>query len=126
MNVNVEQQQAGPLDKVLWLLVIAALAGTVGVYHYLEKEQISFLIRVIAVIVGLGVSFGLAFNTKQGAALLVFGKESRIEVRKVVWPTRQESTQTTLIVLGVTLIMGILFFPLDAALVWLVNLVTGV
>ncbi len=57
---------------------------------------------------------------------LAFARESRLEVRKVVWPTRQEAIQTTLIVLAVTAVMGLLLFVLDGALVWLVNLITGV
>lgn len=125
MNANVEQQQASPLDKFLWVLVIAGLAGTVAI-DYLLGQEVSILIRVAAIIVGLLVSLAIALQTQQGSALLAFARESRIEVRKVVWPTRQESTQTTLIVLAATLIMGILFFPLDAVLVWFVNLVTGV
>ena len=55
-----------------------------------------------------------------------FIQQVRTEVGKVVWPTRQEAIQTTLIVLAVTAVMGLLLFVLDGALVWLVNLITGV
>ena len=125
MSANIEKQ-GNAADKAYWFLVIVALVATVGGNYMLEQREESILIRVIAVVIGLGLALILALRTGKGIALLNFSKESRIEIRKVVWPTRQESTQTTLIVLAVTLIMGILFFPLDAALVWLVNLVTGV
>ena len=55
-----------------------------------------------------------------------FIRQVRAEIGKVVWPTRQEAIQTTLIVLAVTAVMGLLLFILDGALVWLVNLITGV
>ena len=52
-------------------------------------------------------------------------KEARIEIRKVVWPTRQETTQTTLIVVAVVLVMALLLWGLDSLLGWLVSLIVG-
>ncbi|MBP5143215.1 preprotein translocase subunit SecE, partial [Pseudomonas chlororaphis] len=52
-------------------------------------------------------------------------KEARTEIRKVVWPTRQETTQTTLIVVAVVLVMALLLWGLDSLLGWLVSLIVG-
>jgi preprotein translocase subunit SecE len=61
----------------------------------------------------------------KGRTAVAFAKESRTEVRKVVWPTRQEAIQTTGIVLVVTLLMSLLLWGLDSVLFWLVGLITG-
>jgi preprotein translocase subunit SecE len=64
-------------------------------------------------------------QTEKGSNALLFAKEARTEVRKVVWPTRQEAIQTTGIVLVVTVLMSLLLWGLDSVLFWLVGLVTG-
>ena len=67
----------------------------------------------------------VAMQTVKGRTAVIFAKEARTEVRKVVWPTRQEAIQTTGIVLFVTLLMSILLYFLDSILFWVVGLVTG-
>ena len=64
-------------------------------------------------------------QTVKGRTAVAFAKESRTEVRKVVWPTRQEAVQTTGIVLVATLIMSLLLWGLDSVLFWVVGLITG-
>ena len=64
-------------------------------------------------------------QTVKGRNAVDFAKESRTEVRKVVWPTRQEAVQTTGIVLVATLIMSLLLWGLDSVLFWVVGLITG-
>ena len=67
----------------------------------------------------------IALRTEQGAETLEFMQGARTELRKVVWPTRAETTQTTLIVIAMVVIMGLLLWLLDSLLFWLVRLVTG-
>jgi preprotein translocase subunit SecE len=55
----------------------------------------------------------------------VLAKEARVEIRKVVWPTRQETTQTTLIVVAVVLVMSLLLWGVDSLLGWIVSLIVG-
>lgn len=127
MNVNPESQ-GGSKDTLLWGLVFiilaAVVAGNWAVGEYFK--EVHSLVRVLGVVVAIAVAGVLALQTTKGKATLAFARESRLEVRKVVWPTRQEAIQTTLIVLAVTAVMGLLLFVLDGALVWLVNLITGV
>lgn len=75
---------------------------------------------------GSSVAGFIAATTEKGSAFLTFAKESRMEVRKVIWPTRQETNQTTLIVMAATLIMALLLWGLDGIIVRLVAFITGI
>ncbi len=123
MNASTEEQPSSSLDTLKWgvifLLLAAAVAG-----NYVYGEQ-SVLIRAVAVVVMVGVAGLIALQTEKGRNAAIFAKEARTEVRKVVWPTRQEAVQTTGIVLVVTLLMSLLLWGLDSVLFWLVGLVTG-
>ncbi|WP_319782583.1 preprotein translocase subunit SecE [Oceanisphaera sp. IT1-181] len=123
MSANIESQ-SGAKDSLLWGLVFIILVATV-VANSLYSE-LSVALRAAAVVVALGVAGLLAYQTHKGKTTVAFAKESRLEMRKVVWPNRQEAIQTTLIVLAVTAVVGLFLFMLDGLLVWLVNLVTGV
>ena len=123
MSVSSESQ-GGSKDTLLWGLVFIILATAV-VGNYLLNDVVA-AVRALGVVVVIAAAGAVALQTTKGKATLAFARESRLEVRKVVWPTRQEAIQTTLIVLAVTAVMGLLLFILDGALVWLVNLITGV
>ena len=84
------------------------------------------LIRAVAVIIAAVIAGGIALQTSKGRNALEFASESRTEVRKVVWPTRQEAIQTTLIVLVVTAIMALVLWGLDGILVRVVAFITDV
>ncbi len=123
MNASTEEQPSGSLDTLKWGVVFLLLAGSVaGNYVYGEA---SVLIRAIAVVFAIGAAGLVAMQTLKGRNAVSFAKEARTEVRKVVWPTRQEAIQTTGIVLVVTVLMAVLLWGLDSVLFWLVGLVTG-
>ena len=67
----------------------------------------------------------IALQTAKGQAFFGLLKDARTEIRKVVWPTRQETTQTTLIVVAVVLVMALLLWGLDSLLGWLVSTIVG-
>jgi len=67
----------------------------------------------------------IALLTSKGKATVAFAREARTEVRKVVWPTRQETLHTTLIVAAVTAVMSLILWGLDGILVRLVSFITG-
>ena len=85
----------------------------------------SLLVRVIGLLAAFGVAVAIALRTELGAETLEFIQGARTEVRKVVWPTRAETTQTTLIVIAMVVIMGLLLWLLDVVLFWLIRLITG-
>ena len=107
------------LTAIIVLLLIAAVGGN---YYY---GQESVLLRAVGVVVAVGIAGLIAMQTLKGRTAVTFAKESRTEVRKVVWPTRQEAIQTTGIVLVVTLLMSLLLWGLDSVLFWVVGLITG-
>ena len=123
MTTNTENQ-TNSLDIVKWGLVVIILAAAIiGNQFYGEA---SVLVRAISVVVAFAVAGFIALQTEKGKQALAFARESHIEVRKVVWPTRQEALNTTFIVLAVTGIMALVLWGLDALLMQIVNLITGV
>lgn len=122
MNVK-DEAPSFRLDGLKWLVVIVLVAaGVVGNSYY---SEISLLYRVLALV---GVGFAavvLAINTAKGFAFWSLVREAQVEIRKVVWPTRQETTQTTLIVVAVVLIMAIILWVLDTLLGWLASQIIG-
>ncbi|MCG3760218.1 preprotein translocase subunit SecE [Vibrio cincinnatiensis] len=112
------------LDTVKWVITFVLLAAAV-VGNYLYGE-LSVVARAAGVIVLIAAALGVAATTFKGKAAIVFARESRMEVRKVVWPTRQETMQTTLIVLAVSIVMALVLWGIDGIMVRLVAFVTGV
>ncbi|MBO1519233.1 preprotein translocase subunit SecE [Oceanisphaera pacifica] len=123
MSANIENQ-GGAKDTLLWGVVFIILIASIVANSFYSELPVA--IRAAAVVVAVGIAALLAYQTTKGKNALAFAKESRLEMRKVVWPNRQEAIQTTLIVLAVTAVVGLFLFLLDGLLVWLVNLVTGV
>lgn len=122
MNTKTDESP-GLLDTVKLVLAAAVLLGGIASYYVYENE--SLLLRVAGVLVAFAVGAVIAFQSAQGQALWTFIQGSRIEIRKVVWPTRQETMQTTLTVIVFTLFMGVFFWMLDLFLLWGTRLVTG-
>jgi len=122
MNAKAESQSGG-LDGLKWAVVALLLSAGIGGNAYYSDE--SLLYRVLGLVAVTLLGAFIALQTVQGSAFWVLAKEARIEIRKVVWPTRQESTQTTLIVLAFVLLMSIILWGLDTLLGWLVSLVIG-
>jgi len=123
MNASTESQPNSSLDTFKWAIIFTFLVGAVaGNYVYAEA---SVLLRAVGVVVAVLFAGVIAGQTEKGRTAIAFGKEAKIEVRKVVWPTRQEAIQTTGIVLVVTVIMSLLLWGLDSVLFELVGLVTG-
>ena len=122
MNVKAEAKDSR-FDLLKWLVVAAlVIVGVVG-NQYFSAEPI--LYRVLALLVIAALAGVIALQTSKGQAFWVLAKEARVEIRKVVWPNRQETTQTTLIVVAVVLIMALLLWGLDSLLGWLVSLIVG-
>ena len=111
------------LDWLKWLLVLALVTGgVVANSYYLDQPM---LYRVLA-LVAIGIlSFWISINTAKGNSLWVVIKEAQIEVRKVVWPTRQETNQMTLIVVALVLLTALILWGLDSLLGWLASLIIG-
>lgn len=124
MNASVESESSSSgLDVVKWLLIIAIFGGMVVANNMFPDT--SDLIRAGVFVVVTAICLGIASQTEKGRTFLVFAKDSRVEVRKVVWPSRQEATHTTMIIGAATALVGVMLYFLDMFLMWAVGLVTG-
>ncbi|CDH05075.1 preprotein translocase, membrane component,transport across inner membrane (General Secretory Pathway) [Xenorhabdus bovienii str. oregonense] len=121
-NSNAQESRRG-LDIAKWLLVsVLLVVAIVGNYYYREYN---LALRAIAVVAIVALAGAVAFWTAKGKATLAFAREARVEMRKVIWPTRQEALHTTLIVAAVTAVMSLILWGLDGILVRLVSFITG-
>ncbi len=111
------------MDKIKVTLAVAVLIAAVSGFYYYEDQ--SLLLRVIGMLVAFGVSVTIMLQTEAGRTAWAFVRDSRTEIRKVVWPTRKETIQSTLLVMVMVTIVGIFLWLLDMFLGWAVQLLTG-
>jgi preprotein translocase subunit SecE len=110
-------------DKIkLGLAVLLVVAGIAG--FYLLKDSAAIL-RVASVLAGLVAAALVAWTTAPGREFFVYAQESVAETKKVVWPSRKETVQTTGMVLAFVLVMAIFLWIVDALLVWGVKFLMG-
>jgi preprotein translocase subunit SecE len=116
-------QDAGTSDNLKLaaaaVLVIAGIAG-----YYFLGNQAAWL-RWLAVAAGIALALLVVALSRYGNALKQFFADSRVELRKIVWPSRQETGMTTLVVFVFLLVAGIFFWGLDLALAWATRALTG-
>ena len=122
MRTSVQAAGAFP-DLAKWIGAFVILGAGIGGFYYWSDE--SLLLRVIALLVLSAAALFVAVRTEKGRAAWEFVRESHTEVRKVVWPTRKETTQTTLIVIAMVGLVAIILWLLDGLLAWLVKLMLG-
>jgi len=122
MSSNVETVNVKLDTLKLAIAVLVAISTIAGFYVFSEH---SFLLRLGGLVIGIAVSIGIALKTEKGRSLWIFFQDSQIEVRKVVWPTRQETLQTTMIVILVVIIVSIILWLLDMFLGWSVRSLMG-
>lgn len=122
MNTQVEAS-ASVFDVVKQVFsVVFVVAGVAAFYYF---SEVSLLYRVLGLVVIMLASVGMMLTTGIGHNVWVFVTESKQEVRKVVWPTREETFRTTLLVFGMVFVVGLILWLLDMFLFWGVRLLTG-
>ncbi|MDX2464933.1 MAG: preprotein translocase subunit SecE [Porticoccus sp.] len=122
MSATTEEKQY-QLDGLKWFAVALLIAGAVYGNYYFSEE--SLLYRVVAlVVVAVTVAF-IAINTQKGNGFMALLRGAYTEARRVVWPTRQERNQTTLMVVVVVLVMSLILWGLDSLFGWLASMVIG-
>ncbi|HVV69476.1 MAG TPA: preprotein translocase subunit SecE [Gammaproteobacteria bacterium] len=110
-------------DSLKWILVVAlVIAGVWANYYY---SDIDWPIRLAGWIILACVALAIASQTAGGRRVWAFSKDARNELRKVVWPTRQETVQTTMIIVGMVVIMALILWGIDSALLAIVSRLTG-
>lgn len=123
MNEQVRQQEAGARSSApLWIAAVLLLAGVAGYYVLASQPGWLRWLSVVAGFLAGALVFGLSAS---GRDFMQFVTDSRNELRKVFWPTRNETWMTTLVVFGFAVIAGIFFWMLDLLLAWATKLLTG-
>ena len=111
------------VDKIKLLVALLLVAAGVAGFYYLHDS--AAVLRLAAVLVGLLLATGVAWSSEPGKRFFTFGKDSVAEVKRVVWPTRKETIQTTGIVILFAIIMALFLWAVDASLMVLVNKLMG-
>ena len=124
MEPQTEVTTAPRYDSLLLAAAALLLVGAMGSFYYFAGE-VNALLRALGLLAATGIALALAYRTELGQTVWSYLVGARTELRKVVWPTRQESLQATLMISVVVLITALLLWGLDSLLLWSVKLLTG-
>lgn len=123
MTDEIKVQDAGTADKAkLYAAIVIVIAG-VAAYYYLAAQPV--WIRWMPVLGSLVLGALVVGFSAYGRAFREFVTLARVELRKIVWPNRQETGMTTLVVFGFVIVFGIFFWLLDLVLAWATKTLTG-
>lgn len=127
MNSKAEVQGVNGLDKGLGLLkwFAAAFLTIGGIFAYYHYGQYPTAYRALALLPVIALALFFVALTSQGGAFFTLLREAVVETRRVVWPTRQETIQTTLVVVAFVFVMALILWGLDAAFGKLISLIIG-
>jgi len=123
MSSNVDSA-SGLLDTLKLLTAITLMVGAVVAFYLLEEQAVAWM-RIVGVLAVVGISVWIGSTTRRGAALLAFTSAANLEVRKVIWPTRTETIQTTLVVLAVVVLVSIILWLVDLFYGWAIRNLVG-
>jgi preprotein translocase subunit SecE len=110
-------------DSALLALSIIAILGGIAAFYWFDERPL--VLRIGMVVVGLAAGAGLLWLSTYGREFVQFAQAARVELRKVVWPSRTETFQTTYVVIGFAILMGLFFFVLDWILTWMTRFLGG-
>ncbi|PCJ15129.1 MAG: preprotein translocase subunit SecE [Gammaproteobacteria bacterium] len=122
MNTNAEVEPS-KLDSLKWVAALVFFAAGVGGNVYFSTEPL--LYRIVGVVVLSLVAIFIGLQTEQGKSFSDFFKAARVELKKIVWPTQQETLQSTIAVVLVVFVMSLLLWGLDSLLSFSVKLLLG-
>jgi preprotein translocase subunit SecE len=123
MSEQADKGGPGILDTAKLVLAVATLVAGIGAYYWFAGAPTA--VRILMVLAGLGLGAAFLYWSAQGQVLWQFVQGSRVELRKMVWPTRQETLQTTLVVFVFVLLLGVFFWLVDMLLAWATRHLTG-
>ncbi|PHS67793.1 MAG: preprotein translocase subunit SecE [Methylophaga sp.] len=109
-------------DNIKLIVAVILLMAAIALFY--GYPEYSTLLRVLGLLAAAGVSVFIASRTAMGGTVLSYIGDTRVEVRKVVWPSRQETLQTTMIVILMVMIMALLLWAVDSVLGWAVRALT--
>ena len=123
MSLKEDREAVAPKDWPKWLLVFILLLAGLFVNYYYSDTSMTY--RTLAWLTLISSAGFVASKTAKGRWSIAFIKNARMELRKVVWPTKDEVMQTTLVVAVMVMILSLLLWGMDGVLVWLIGWMTG-
>jgi preprotein translocase subunit SecE len=112
------------VDKVKLAIAVALVAA--GIWGYYLLGDSPAVLKLLAVVAGIAAGAAVAWTSAPGKEFFIFARESQAEAKKVVWPTRKETTQTTLAVFAFVVVMALFLWVTDKTLEWvLYDLILG-
>ena len=127
MTTQAETSTSNCLNAVKWVFALSILiAATVGNRYAPELfPQLSVWVRGVVLVVMVLAALALTLITTQGKSFLKLLSEAQVEARRIVWPTKDETMQTTLIVCAVVLMMSLMLWGVDSLFGWMISAVIG-
>jgi preprotein translocase subunit SecE len=110
-------------DKIKFIVAFLLAAAGIAGFYYLHDS--AAVIRLASVLVGLLLATGVAWTSEPGKRFITFGRDSVAEAKRVVWPTRKETMQTTGVVILFAIVMALFLWAVDASLIMVVNKLMG-
>ncbi len=123
MNTQTKEASSGIDVFKYFLSLVLVSAGVVAFYLYSEYSQLYRVLGMVAIVIA---ALAIMMTTEVGRQSWLFAQEARQEVRKVVWPSRSETMQTTLMVFAMVVIVGLILWLLDMFLSWAISSLTHV
>jgi|SRR5450631_3154243 preprotein translocase subunit SecE len=111
------------VDKIKLVIAILLVAAGIAGYYYLHDS--AAVLRLVSVLVGLLLAAGVALTSEPGKQFFAFGRDAVAEAKRVVWPTRKETLQTTAVVIAFAITMALFLWAVDASLMVVVNKLMG-
>jgi len=124
MTEKEETSPAKTMDTVKTVFALVILVAGVGGFYYFSEKLL--LYRVLGILATSAMALMLILSTDMGKGFILFLDESKREVRKMIWPTRQETAQATMFVVALVFFVGIVLWLLDMFLFWGIGKLTGV
>ena len=121
---STDNQTSSALDTALMWLSVLIVGGAIAAFYYFEL-QYGTAVRVAGLFIAGGIAIAIMMQTAPGKAMWGYMKGARTEMRKVVWPTRKDSGQTTAMILFITFLFGLMLYGVDALLLMGVKMITG-
>ncbi len=123
MSIQTVESTTQIFDVVKQVMSVIFVVSGVGAFYYFS--EIALLYRVLSLVAVILMAMGMLLTTGLGRSFLGFVAESKQEVKRVVWPTREETMRTTLMVFVMVFIVGLVLWVLDMCLFWGIRLLTG-
>ncbi|MBK6435668.1 MAG: preprotein translocase subunit SecE [Rhodanobacteraceae bacterium] len=123
MSTNTETNGHGATDKLRLAVSIALIVGGLAAYYYFSRTSVA--LRIVGLVATMVAAVGVSYSSSFGRFVREFITESHFELRKIVWPTSQETRQTTLVIFAVVAIVSLILFLYDSIMVWIFGMLFG-